>query len=297
MPTGAVATGIHRLGSNGSIAFATMSLSARVLYGLRADQFRHPVDLQATRSLQQLPGLGLLIQNLLGPTAEQIFYLDNMASSLQVGPKQLPELHTLLVEACRILDLEVPQLYVRQNPVPNAYTFAMRGKQPFIVIHTALLDLLEPDEIRAVIAHELGHLKCNHGVYLTMANILMLSAGLIPFGGVLQQTLQDQLMQWVRCAEFSCDRAALLVSQDARTVVSVLMKLCGGSPKLAPQLNVDAFLEQARTYINLDDDLWQQQLKQLQDAGRSHPVPVLRAREIDRWYKSHSYQEILDRQR
>ncbi len=275
-----------------------MTLSpVRALYGLRADQFRHPVDLQATRSLQQLPGLGMLIQNLLGPTAEQIFYLDNMASSLQVGPKQLPDLHQLLVEACRILDLEVPQLYVRQNPVPNAYTFAMRGKQPFIVIHSALLDLLEPDEVQAVIAHELGHLKCNHGVYLTMANILMLSAGLIPFGSVLQQTLQEQLMQWVRCAEFSCDRAALLVSQNSRTVVSVLMKLCGGSPKLASQLNVDAFLEQARTYMNLDDDLWQQQLKQLQDAGRSHPVPVLRAREIDRWYKSHSYQDILERQR
>ncbi|MGF1575631.1 MAG: M48 family metallopeptidase [Cyanophyceae cyanobacterium] len=275
-----------------------MTLSpVQALYGLRADQFRHPVDLQATRSLQQLPGLGMLIQNLLGPTAEQIFYLDNMASSLQVGPKQLPDLHQLLVEACRILDLEVPQLYVRQNPVPNAYTFAMRGKQPFIVIHSALLDLLEPDEVQAVIAHELGHLKCNHGVYLTMANILMLSAGLIPFGSVLQQTLQEQLMQWVRCAEFSCDRAALLVSQNSRTVVSVLMKLCGGSPKLASQLNVDAFLEQARTYTNLDDDLWQQQLKQLQDAGRSHPVPVLRAREIDRWYKSHSYQDILERQR
>ncbi|NJM00375.1 MAG: M48 family metallopeptidase [Synechococcaceae cyanobacterium SM2_3_2] len=275
-----------------------MTLSpVQALYGLRADQFRHPVDLQATRSLQQLPGLGMLIQNLLGPTAEQIFYLDNMASSLQVGSKQLPDLHQLLVEACRILDLEVPQLYVRQNPVPNAYTFAMRGKQPFIVIHSALLDLLEPDEVQAVIAHELGHLKCNHGVYLTMANILMLSAGLIPFGSVLQQTLQEQLMQWVRCAEFSCDRAALLVSQNSRTVVSVLMKLCGGSPKLASQLNVDAFLEQARTYTNLDDDLWQQQLKQLQDASRSHPVPVLRAREIDRWYKSHSYQDILERQR
>jgi hypothetical protein len=36
----------------------------RILLGLRADQFRHPVDLQATRSLQQVPGLGLLIQKL-----------------------------------------------------------------------------------------------------------------------------------------------------------------------------------------------------------------------------------------
>ncbi|MDX2272395.1 MAG: M48 family metallopeptidase [Cyanobacteriota bacterium] len=265
----------------------------RILYGLRADQFRHPIDRQATRSLQQLPGLQFLIQNLLGSTAEQIFYLDNMASSIQINENQLPDIYQLLVDACKILDLQVPQLYIRQNPVPNAYTFAMQGKQPFIVMHSSLLDLLEPAEIQVVLAHELGHLKCNHGVYLTMANILMLSASLIPFGGLFQQTLQDQLMQWVQCAEFSCDRAALLVSQKAETVISVLMKLCGGSPMLAQRLSVKAFLEQARTYAELDQDEWQFQIKQMQTVGRTHPVPVLRAREIDRWFLSNTYQEIM----
>ena len=273
----------------------TASSKPRLLLGLRADEFRHPVDLQATRSLQQLPGLGLLIQNLLGSTAGEMFYLDNIASSIQINEQQLPEVYQLLVQACRILDLEVPQLYVRQNPVPNAYTFAMQGKKPFIVLHSSLLDLLEPKELQAVIAHELGHLKCNHGVYLTMANLLMLSTSLLPFGGLFYRALQDQLLHWLRCAEFTCDRAALLVTQDARTVISVLMKLCGGSPQLAAMLNVDAFLEQARTYEELDSDLWQLELKQLQTLGRTHPLPVLRAREIERWFRSNTYQQILER--
>jgi Zn-dependent protease with chaperone function len=273
----------------------TASSKPRLLLGLRADEFRHPVDLQATRSLQQLPGLGLLIQNLLGSTAGEMFYLDNIASSIQINEQQLPEVYQLLVQACRILDLEVPQLYVRQNPVPNAYTFAMQGKKPFIVLHSSLLDLLEPKELQAVIAHELGHLKCNHGVYLTMANLLMLSTSLLPFGGLFYRALQDQLLHWLRCAEFTCDRAALLVTQDARTVISVLMKLCGGSPQLAARLNVDAFLEQARTYEELDSDLWQLELKQLQTLGRTHPLPVLRAREIERWFRSNTYQQILER--
>ncbi len=272
-------------------------LTRQILYGLRADQFRHPIDLQATKSLQQMPGLGFLVQTLMGPTAEQIFYVDNLASSIQVNASQLPDIHQLLVEACRILDLEVPELYIRQNPVPNAYTFAMRGKQPFIVMHSSLLDLLEPSEVQVVLAHELGHLKCNHGVYLTMANILMLSTALLPLGGLLYQSLQEQLTLWVQCAEFTCDRAALLVAQNAKTVVSVLMKLCGGSPQLAQKLNVDAFLAQARTYTALDDSEWYVQLKQLQTANRSHPVPVLRAHEIDRWFQSNSYQSILQRQR
>lgn len=100
-------------------------------------------------------------------------------------------------------------------------------------------------------------------------------------GGLIAQSLDEQLMRWIRAAELTCDRAALLVVQDPKVcivklldwhicnmkfwcsvkliilfysmllqeiVVSVLMKLCGGSPSLADKLNVDAFLEQARSY-------------------------------------------------
>ena len=35
-----------------------------------------------------------------------------------------------------------------QNPVPNAYTLAIGGRKPFIVVHTALLELLEPGEVQ-----------------------------------------------------------------------------------------------------------------------------------------------------
>ena len=263
------------------------------LIGLRADHFRHPLDLEATTNLKQLPGLDLLIRNLLGPIAEQYFYLDNIASSVLVGENQLPEFHRLLLDACAVLDLEPPQLYVKQHPVPNAYTFAMRGKQPFIVVHTSLLELLTHEEIQAVIAHELGHLKCEHGVYLTLANILVLATGQIPWGGSVAQSLQMQLMEWVRCAEFSCDRAALLATQNPQVVASVLMKLAGGSPTLAKQLNLEAFLEQARAYDQISNDQIGEMLKQAMTAQLSHPVPVLRAREIDRWAQSQDYQSLL----
>lgn len=43
-----------------------------------------------------------------------------------------------------------------------------------MVVHTALLELLTPAEVQAVLAHELGHLKCDHGVWLTAANVLAL---------------------------------------------------------------------------------------------------------------------------
>ncbi|MCB8749901.1 M48 family metallopeptidase [Planktothrix agardhii] len=273
-----------------------MTFSTIPLIGLRADHFRHPLDLQATNTLKQFPGLDILVRQLLGGLGEQFFYLENIASSILVSDQQLPNLHQLLLDACKILDLEPPQLYIRQNPVPNAYTFAMRGKQPFIVIHTSLIELLTPDEIQAVIAHELGHLKCEHGVYLTLANLVVLAANqLSPWGTMLAQGLQTQLMEWVRCAEFTCDRAALLATQDPRTVMSVLMKLSGGSPSLAPQLNLDAFVAQARTYDQISSTELGELLKQAQTAQLSHPLPVLRAREIDRWSSSSNYQDLLKR--
>lgn len=272
-----------------------LTVPKKVLSGLKADHFRHPLDLEATATLRQLPGLDLIIRAALGPAAEQIFYLDNISSSVLVGERQLPQFHQLLLEACQILDLEPPQLYVKQHPVPNAYTFAMRGRQPFIVMHTALIDLLTPAEIQAVIGHELGHLKCDHSVYLTLANLLMLAASQLPLAELWVPPLQSQIMEWVRCAEFTCDRAALLVTQDAKTIASLLMKLSGGSPSLSAQLNVEAFLEQARAYDAAADSDVGNLVKQVRSQSLTHPLPVLRAREIDRWACSPDYQTLLNR--
>ena len=274
-----------------------MSLLKTSLTGLKADSFRHPLDLEATKTLKQIPGLDMMVRNLLGPMAEQVFYVENIASSILVGEKQLPDLHKLLLEACQILDIDPPQLYVRQHPAPNAYTFAMRGKQPFVVIHTSLIDILTPEEIQAVIAHELGHLKCDHSVYLTPVNLLILAAAIVPnVGAVLAQAIQSQLLEWVRCAEFTCDRAALLATQNPKVVMSVLMKLAGGSPSLAPQLNLDAFVDQARAYDDISKTELGEMVKSARTAQLSHPVPVLRAREIDRWAGSQEYQQLVQNQ-
>ncbi len=79
--------------------------------------------------------------------------------------------------------------------MPNAYTLAIAGKKPFVVVHTALLELLTPIEIQAIIAHELGHLKCDHGVWLTAANVLALgTVSLLP---VVSGAVEENLM---RCA-------------------------------------------------------------------------------------------------
>ncbi|XP_030443632.2 LOW QUALITY PROTEIN: plastoglobule-localized metallopeptidase 48, chloroplastic [Syzygium oleosum] len=258
--------------------------AAVVFRDLDADDFRHPLDKQNTLILRAIPGLNDLGRALLGTVTEQVMLLENIGTSVLVSENQLSDLHQLMIEAAQILNIEAPDLYVRQSPVPNAYTLAISGKKPFVVVHTSLVELLTRKELQAVLAHELGHLKCDHGVWLTFANILTLGAYSVPgLGGLIAQRLEEQLFRWLRAAELTCDRAALLVAQDPKVVISVLMKLAGGIPSLADQLNVDAFLEQARSYEKASSSPVGWYIRNAQTRQLSHPLPVLRAREIDEW--------------
>ncbi|MCD7455042.1 hypothetical protein HAX54_026919 [Datura stramonium] len=112
-------------------------------------------------------------------------------------------------------------------------------------------------------------------------------------GGLIAQRLEEQLFRWLRAAELTCDRAALLVAQDPKVVVSVLMKLAGGCPSLSDQLNVDAFLEQARSYDKASSSPVGWYIRNAQTRQLSHPLPVLRAREIDEWSRSQEYRSLL----
>lgn len=271
---------------------------ARILRyaGLAADDFRHPLDQQNTSLMQALPGMDFVAKSLMGPVAEQVLLLENIATSIKTGPNQLPTIHNLLLEAADILQMEPPELYVRQNPTPNAYTLAISGRKPFIVVHTSLLELLTPPELQAVLAHELGHLKCDHGLWLTVANVLAMgTVSLLP---IISGTVEDALLRWLRAAELTCDRAALLVAQDPAVVIGALMKLAGGSPAFAHELSVDAFLQQARSYDEATQNSvlgWY--LRNAQTRALSHPLPVMRAREVDRWAQGAQFRGLLARNR
>ncbi|KAG1679281.1 hypothetical protein FOA52_009311 [Chlamydomonas sp. UWO 241] len=262
---------------------------------LQGDDFRHPLDLQNTSMLRSIPGLEMVSKSFLGPAAEQVLLLENIATSIKIGPEQLPSVHRLLMEAAEVLQMEPPELYVRQNPVPNAYTLAISGRTPFIVIHTALLELLTPRELQAVLAHELGHLKCDHGLWLTVANVL--ASGTVSVLPVISGMVEEALMRWLRAAELTCDRAALLVAQDSRVVVASLMKLAGGAPSFSNELNVDAFLEQARSYDEATSSGMGWYLRNAQTRALSHPLPVMRAKEIDRWAQSSEFKALLGKNR
>jgi hypothetical protein len=91
--------------------------SARVqkFTNLDGDDFRHPLDQQNTGLLRSLPGLEMVAKTILGgPGVEQALYLENIGAAVKIGENQLPTIHKLLHDACEILNMDPPGLYVRQ---------------------------------------------------------------------------------------------------------------------------------------------------------------------------------------
>ena len=275
---------------------ASAAPAGRVRFpALRADRFRHPIDVNATRTLRRFLGVEQLLRAVL-IAVEQTLFFENIATGVQVSPTQLPHIHQSLVNACEVLDMQVPELFVRQNPVPNAYTLAIQGKKSFIVLHSSLVELLTERELQSVLAHELGHLKCEHGVWVTLANMLMLISTSMfggQFGRALYEVLNRQLLRWQRAAELTCDRAALLVMQDPRIVMSALMKLTGGSPKYADELDLDSFLKQAERFDEASKSSFGRVVRDTIISGTTHPLPIFRVRELQKWAQSNHFQSIV----
>jgi len=275
-----------------------------VLKGLTANDLRHPLDRRQTKALERIPGIGEAVRRVVS-IVEQNIYQDNISSSVLVGEHQYPWLNKLLEHACSVLDIpkeQRPELFVRQNPVPNAYTLAVQSKRPFVVVHTALLELMCEDEVEAVIAHELGHLKCEHGTWLSAANIVLLGASTLPLPvrilGPILDRIQEELMIWQRAAELSCDRAALLVAQEPWVPVSVMVKLSGGGAsapgkEVLPRQQLEAFLQQAQKYDEAKAEAGLIGSMLNMTSQRTHPLPVLRARELRRWADSEQFRRIL----
>lgn len=269
--------------------------TVRLISGLRAADFQHPDDKRAADVLKLLAPIEWGLRNAFKAFVEDAVFLENIASGVLVGPKQLPDIHKMLIETCQLLGLEqVPDLYIRQSASPNAYTLAVQGRRPFIVCTTALLDLLEPEELQAVIAHEAGHLKCEHSLAIAMANLVL--SPLASVSPVLSASLQTNLLRWQRAAELSCDRAALLVVQDVRAVQSVTMKLAGGGTTFARRLDVDAFVQQAAQYDEVaDGSRIGRMVRSSQQRDATHPLPVYRVRELQRFAQSEEYKRLMAR--
>ena len=259
---------------------------------LSSRAYEHPADRSALVALRKLTGFDVILRNLAGLFSDRSLRLMFLASSVRASEQQFSHLYQTMLDGAYVLDLpRVPELFITQDPRVNA--MALGTDKPFIVITTGLVDLMDPEEIRFVIGHELGHVLSGHSVYRTMLFYLVGLAArlaLVPFAWIGLKAVIWGLEEWFRKSELSSDRAGLLAGQDVPAARRALMKLAGG-PQLA-ELSHDAFLEQAREYDAVPD-VREGLLKLLQLIGTTHPFAVVRFAEIDRWASEGEYRDIL----
>lgn len=266
---------------------------------LSKHDYIHPADSKALAALKAIPGIDSALKKLLAVTGESAIRVTFMASAVKVTPQQCPDLHAKLQVACTTLGVDMPDLFIQQNPLVNAFTGGV--DKPIIVLHSALLERLNDEETLAVIAHEVGHIHAEHVLYLTAARLMealanLSVARLIPGSEILKfivsAGISSALLAWARRAELSCDRAAMLVVQDPHVVGKTMMKLAGGT--FASKIDYELFLEQAREFQkNYDESKLDKFWADIINAGLSHPFPIWRVSEILKWVDSGEYAEVL----
>jgi Zn-dependent protease with chaperone function len=262
------------------------------LHQISSKAYEHPADRAATAALAQIPMLDLVVRKLIEFGYERALRQVFLAGSVRLGSEQLPEAWAAHRAACARLDLEeVPALYLTQFPVTNAA--AIGSGSPMVMLNSRTVEVLDEEELRTVLGHEVGHILSDHVMYRTALMILLsVGARSLPLmAGLPLMAVRLALLEWFRAAELSADRAATLVNRDPLVTSRTLMVMAGGAA--SRKLNLDAFLKQAAEYEEWAPG-WDKLSRLRVELAQTHAYPVRRVSELMKWVRSGEYDRLMN---
>ncbi|CAM2068902.1 M48 family metallopeptidase [Sulfidibacter corallicola] len=265
---------------------------------LTSTAYEHPLDRSALDMLRRVPGVNTVLRFILRELSERRMRMLFVQTAVKTHPEHLKPLHDMVLHGSRVLDLETtPELFVMHDPRPNA--FAIGVDDPFIVLTTAMLDVLDERQILGVIGHELGHIHAGHQLYRTALYLLLeladrLVGSLIPFREAAMLTIYQALLYWNRCSELTADRAQMLVQRDFDSFVRCEMRFAAGCDYTRDLLNTEQFLIQAEEATRMQEEhILNRVYATIQMADTTHPFPVWRAGHMLKWVTEGTYLDIL----
>lgn len=257
--------------------------------------YLHDSDKAAMAALKAIPGFSQVTRAFMKIWDEQKANLINMSTYLRLSEKQMSKYYNMLPPICEKLGIDVPDVFVKLDVVPNAYTWG--DTKPYIVITSGLFETLPDELIPTVLAHECGHIACHHALYTTMGHFLLNSAASLVhgLGNVALYPIQLAFSYWMRCSEFSADRAAMICDGSSNNNTEVMMRFAGYDKDIMADASVDAFMEQAIEYKKLiNDNTWNKTLEFILFQNNTHPLNAVRAYEGKEWGESERFQNILE---
>lgn len=259
---------------------------------ISAQGFAHPADRAAAAALHSIPMLDRVVKKLSEMGYERKYRQLMLGNAVRLGEDQMPDLWALQRQCAHTFDIKTcPRLYVTHQPIGMALTIGTN--EPTTLMSSALAGSFDRDEVRAVLAHEMGHVLADHVGFTTsfelvraIMNRLLASA---PLAGLPLAGLYFALLEWSRAAELTADRASALGTGDPLLTCRTLMRMAGGP---VAGMNLDAFIAQATEYEG-EGDPFVRYSRFWEEIGASHPFPVRRVRELVAWVASGEF----DRQR
>jgi heat shock protein HtpX len=168
-----------------------------------------------------------------------------------VSREEYPRLHEIVERLSSNNGLPKPKVAMVNSNVPNAFATGKSPKSSLVAVTTGLLDLLDDDELEAVIGHELTHVKSRDVLVLTLASVFSTVAWyLMQFGfyGGLQTRSRNTagsgaivllvaIVTWVvsfliiraisRYREYSADRGGAIMTGKPDKLATALLKISG----------------------------------------------------------------------
>jgi len=262
----------------------------RILTDIAPRSWEHPADKAALQALRRIPVFDEVLKKLFGFFGEKPVRLAFQANAVRVSSKQFPRLKGLYEDVLRTLDSpkDYP-LFVSQTPIVNAGAWGM--DEPFIVLNSGTVALLDDQQLAYIMGHELGHILSDHVLYKTMTALLLQLAQMgFPIVGLAARVVLVALLEWSRKSELSCDRAGLLSVQDPEVVMRTMLKMAGGGED--EETNLQEFIVQAEEY-QVGGDVADQVFKILNLIGATHPFWTLRVSELRAWIEGGDYDRIV----
>jgi len=256
--------------------------------------FAHPADRRATSAFEQLPLFPELMKRISQFSIEERFRAHHMYNSVKVGSCQLPSIYRMVDNVARRLGIDPPATYVTRHGEVNAFAF---GKHtPSIILTSELIDLMSERELQGVIAHEMGHILCQHMLYMDVG-LALSSRAVVPALAKLlpgvEEAVYSLFFAWFRAAEYSADRAALLILEDPEPLTQCLCRLAGVPRRFEQEFDLRSFTEQVKNYDE-EATLWSRIVTFGMGRFLTHPEPAKRVGAILEWAQSQEYRKIID---
>lgn len=255
--------------------------------------YRHTLDQEAFEALNHFPRFVGLCEAYIANVDEVAAKIDLLSTTIRISDKQFPKVYQLLPPICGQLDIGVPDIYYVKSKQLNAWTGG--NTAPYICVTSRLVNELPLDLIASVLAHECGHIACNHYLYHSIARLLVGGIADSPLAKIpavrkyLTPSLVRALLFWDRCSELSADRASVLCDGTPDKTIDLLLRLHG-----YPHVDREEFLKQAidlNAFVNDSKSNKLMELMLTQD--ETHPRLATRAYECYEWSRSKRFQDIV----